>query len=310
MEVRSKRKIVLLAVFGLASILIASAIAINDGTSPKGKQSAVSHSTAAPTPLIAGPPLHSTSTSIAPARKPPSGEAMPVGDLPGWKQIFTDDFNIDAAIGTFTNSPYASEWDVYPDGTKDTAAQNEDEGGRYYPSKVLSVKQGVLNKYVHSENEISMGAAIIAKRSYNQTYGRYSVRFRADSVTGYKIAWLLWPDSDEWPDDGEIDFPEGDLDGEIHAAAHYAQPWNGDFARDLFDTDAQMDDWHTATTEWTPGQIAFYLDGKLIGTSTHKVPDSPMHWVLQTETCVGWCQPKAKARGNVQIDWVALYKRA
>jgi hypothetical protein len=51
-------------------------------------------------------------------------------------------------------------------------------------------------------------------------YGRYSVRFKADPLAGFKIAWLLWPDSGVWPRDGEIDFPEGELDLTIYGAAH------------------------------------------------------------------------------------------
>ena len=44
-----------------------------------------------------------------------------------------------------------------------------------------------------------------------QAFGRFSVRFRSDPLPGYKAAWLLWPESDNW-NEGEIDFPEGGLD--------------------------------------------------------------------------------------------------
>ena len=38
----------------------------------------------------------------------PSGQAMPVGDLPGWHQIFADNFANDSyARGTLTGSTYA-----------------------------------------------------------------------------------------------------------------------------------------------------------------------------------------------------------
>src|SRR2546427_410289 len=52
-------------------------------------------------------------------------------------------------------------------------------------------------------------------------YGRYAVRFKADPVPGYKTAWLLWPDSGNWPADGEIDFPENSLDGNACAFVHH-----------------------------------------------------------------------------------------
>ena len=51
------------------------------------------------------------------------------------------------------------------------------------------------------------------------------------------------------------------------------------------------------------------LDGKVIGTSTNRVPSTAMHWVLQTESCLPTC-PATSTAGNVQIDWVVAYARA
>src|SRR5215472_1874929 len=31
----------------------------------------------------------------------PSGEPMPVGDIPGWHQVFSDDFTTDVPLGSF-----------------------------------------------------------------------------------------------------------------------------------------------------------------------------------------------------------------
>jgi hypothetical protein len=149
---------------------------------------------------------------------------MPVGDLPGWRQVFAEDLTEgDVAVGGFPG-PYGATWsENYADGTPDTAAQQVPKGERksgYYPSKVLSVHDGFLDMYLHSENGISMGAAPSPRvggatmRPWNsQVYGRYSVPFRADALAGYKLAWLLWPDSKQWPQDGEIDFPEGTCPG-------------------------------------------------------------------------------------------------
>src|SRR5437899_9711121 len=108
---------------------------------------------------------------------------------------------------------------MYDDGLKDTAAKVEGAPSRYYPSRVLSVQGGVLNENLHSENGIPMVAGI-GPRISAQLYGRYSIRFRADSAAGYKVSWLLWPQSEVWPRDGEIDFPEGDLNDIIYAFMH------------------------------------------------------------------------------------------
>ena len=127
---------------------------------------------------------------------PPSLEAVPVGDLPGWKQVFVEDFTDgDVPLGGFPGI-YGSRWhETYSDGAPDTHAKTQAKDQRtsgYYPSKVLSVHDGVLDMFLHSENGVSMGAAPSPRFAganqppYNsQLYGRYSVRFKADSLPGF-----------------------------------------------------------------------------------------------------------------------------
>lgn len=266
--------------------------------------------------------LEVTSVGVTPTPTPtptpstPSGEAMPVGDLTGWKQVFTDDFtNGNVPVGSFPGS-YGTKWSVgYGDNVPDTAGKNN--GGRsvYMPSKVLSINNGVMNMYLHSENGKSYGAAPMPKVNkqtwpYNgQLYGKWTVRFKSDAIHGFKTAWLLWPDSGLW-NDGEIDFPEGDLDGTISAFHHCvgANPANNCLA---VGTQAKFTDWHTASIEWSPGRVTFILDGKQIGTTTNSVPTKPMHYVMQTESCFGGSSdcPAAGASANLQVDWIAVYTR-
>jgi hypothetical protein len=230
---------------------------------------------------------------------------MPVGDLPGWTQIWTEDFTRDAALGSFL-SVYSDTMGAYPSPWPDTSGN-----GTYDPARTLSAANSMLDIYLHSSGGTTYVSApqprlfgAGASAFDGQTYGRYSVRFRADPVPGFKTAWLLWPDSESWPDDGEIDFPEGGLDSNIEAFAHYANPGGG---QDGFSTSEVFTDWHTATTEWTPDAVKFYLDDVLIGTSTTDVPSTPMHWVLQTETRLSGGPPDPGAAGHVQIDWAVAY---
>jgi hypothetical protein len=239
---------------------------------------------------------------------------MPVGNLPGWTQVFAEDFTTDAALGSFTNtssdsttlsapSAYASKWTSYPNNWKDTS-----KNGTYDAAKTLSVSNGNLDIFLHSENGVHFVAAPMPVLPV-MTYGRYSVRFQADAVPGYKTAWLLWPDSEIWPADGEIDFPEGDLSGtdSIHGFMHFASASGG---QDAFDSGAKYSGWHVATIDWTPGKVVYYLDGKVIGTSTTMVPSRPMHWVLQTESQLSGGAPADSSAGHVRIDWVTAYTYA
>jgi hypothetical protein len=225
----------------------------------------------------------------------PSGKNMPVGDLPGWKQVFTDDFTQNVALGSFP-AAVSSKWTAYPDGWTDNS------GFVYYmPSKTISILNGYLDMYIHTENNQHMAGAILPKTP-QLTYGRYTVCFRADSIVNYGSVWLFWPDSNVWPAEGEIDFPEGGFNGTMNAYAHYADPNGG---QDAFGTSTTYGSWHVATTEWSPGKVVFILDGQVIGTSTTKVPSKPMHVVYQAGSHIG--SDPGSAAGHVQVDWVAVY---
>lgn len=273
---------------------------------------------------------HTRRTRARPcAAKPPkrcvSGECLPVHDLPGWKQVFIDDFSNNVPLGGFSGcdlqrrlcsdlpAVVRAKWFAYPDGSKDSAGT-----GTYMPSRVMSIKNGLMNLYLHSENGsrlVSAPVPIIPGAVGSEgglLYGRYAIRFRADRLVGYKTSFMLWPDSDVWPGDGEIDFPEADLAGTrwstmfgfVHhqgAASGTDQDWHG--------TGVRYGDWHTAVIEWLPTRVSFLLDGRKIGTSTSRLPNTPMHWVLQTPTTDSILASLSTA-GNVQIDWVAVWKLA
>ncbi len=162
-----------------------------------------------------------------------------------------------------------------------------------------------MNMFLHTENGVHMVCAPTPKLP-KMLYGRYTIRFRADPLPLYKTAWLLWPDSGVWPRDGEIDFPEGDLNGKISAFMHRQNGTSGG-DQNYWHTGQTYTTWHTATIEWLPNKLTFILDNSNI-TFTSRVPSTPMHWVIQTETALSSSSPANSTAGNVQIDWVAAYQ--
>lgn len=293
---------------------------------PAPAESTSSPAGSASSPATPGGQTETVAAPGAQATPPPAGtmsdpesaalQTMPVGDLPGWKQVFTEDFTKgDVPLGAFPGPAYQADWSAgYKDGTPDTAGQTSGGKSGYFPSKVLSVTNGVLDWFLHSEDGVFMGAAPTPRipnasaappRANSLLYGRVSVRFKADSLAGYKTAWLFWPDSGVWPRDGEIDFPEGDLGDMIYGAAHFAAPQDG---FDKFDSTSPFTSWHVATTEWSPGRVEFLLDGQSLGVSTTLVPATPMHYILQTEACLPAC-PAPQTQGHVQLDWIAVWSR-
>lgn len=254
-------------------------------------------------------------TSYVTNTQSPSGYIMPVGDIPGWRQIFVDDFKTNVPLGSFPTA-VSSKWMGYQDGYLDTS-----KNGTYYPSKVVSISNSIMNLYLHTEVINGTPTHLVAApvpilpgaigSEGGLLYGRYAICFRTVPISGstlygYKTAWLLWPDSEIWPRDGEIDFPEGDLNDTINAAVHYQGGLDGN-DQDVYNSLIRYDTkWHIAIIEWMPTYIKFILDGVTIGNSTNKIPNTPMHFVIQTETSIDGTVPN-NSTGNVQIDWIAIY---
>jgi hypothetical protein len=251
-------------------------------------------------------------TAPSAAARDPSGETMPVGNLPGWRQVFADDFRTAVPLGRFP-AAVAQRWWAYPTSYHDTSNH-----GTYDPGRTTRVSGGLLRIHLHTAGGRARVAAPVPRIPGTQAhgngspgglrYGRYSVRFRSDPVPGYKTAWLLWPDSGRWPADGEIDFPEGNLDATISGYVHRVGGRSGG-DQAAFRAGATYGRWHTATTEWTPGLVRFFLDHRLVGATTSRVPSTPMHWVLQTETRLSGGAPPPSAAGDVLVDWVTAYRR-
>jgi hypothetical protein len=269
----------------VAAVAIATTLVVSDGDEP---------------PPDDGPET-GTEESVAEGGTDDDGTSVPLGDLPGWNQVFAEDFHQDAPLGDFPGPSYSGRWTGY-EGIADTS-----ESGIYSNQRVVSVQDGVLDMHLRTEDGTPLVAApipLVHGRWGNQLYGRFEARFRADPVVGYKTAWLLWPDSDNWAE-GEIDFPEGPLADEFYAAnLQVGSPGVFDLKTEGL---ARFDDWHVATIEWTPDAVTFFLDGEQVGTSTSS-PSTPMHWVLQTETDHG--TPPADTAGHVQVDWVTIYEMA
>lgn len=237
---------------------------------------------------------------------------MPVGNVPGWRQVFADDFlNQTYPVGSFTTCTHhgcagvpSLPWGATSDGTPDNSGHCEE-----YPSQTLSISGGVLNVFLHTAADgvcmVDQLRPIITGFPNGMTYGMYSIRFRANAVPGYKLVDLFWPVNSQ---SGEIDFPE-DLDlgapmtGFFHLIA-------GGPNTDVFKTQTLSTGWNTATVQWTPTSVAYILNGTTIGTVTTQaeVPQTPMYVSFETDGQVlGAPKPPATASGNLQIAWATVY---
>jgi hypothetical protein len=248
------------------------------------------------------PPVEEpTEPSEPPVEEPtnpsePSGTDMPVGDLDGWTQTFTEDFTTDLAEGSFPGS-YGNKWLSY-DGFTDTSKNGD------YDQSILSVHDGTLDMHLQTIDGRPKGAApvpLVDGQWGGQTYGKFSVRMKSDPVAGYGTGFLLWSDAEDW-NQGEIDFPEGELSGTASGYNHcVGNPSSNCY---IADTDARYADWHVYTINWTPDKLEFLVDDEVVGSTTESIPTDPMHWVMQVGTNG---IPDADASGHLLIDWATIY---
>lgn len=230
-----------------------------------------------------------------------SGESMPVGDLPGWRQIFTDDFN---------NSKLGDNWGAY------SGTPGGDPNSHWEQSHVaVTDSQLVLEGYQEDGQWVTGG---VSNWPVTQTYGKWELRVRADASVNTTFHFLLWPQADQWPP--EIDFLENfggsrtGASGFLHYVDSSASNGRGKTERTVT---ADFTQWQTVGVEWLPGKVTYTLNGAPWGTVTgDNVPDQPMWMGLQAQAsgCVAAdqasnpsCADDGVTRADVQIDWVSIY---
>ncbi len=224
---------------------------------------------------------------------------------------FFEDFTQPAATGSWGSysdpnkvvytGAGGTKWVTYPRTYVDTYDKRP-----YRSDRVLSVHDGTLDYYLHQVDGQPAGANIsplIDGSSQYQTFGRYSARVKVDStdLSEYYIAWLLWPKNEaDWAV-AESDFPEGPLvpgNTGVHAFSHFQ---NGG-PEAFFDPATDLHEWHVYTQDWLPGLRRYYVDGRLIGSTTTPIYSGPQRWQLQVET-----KGNGAHSGHVLVDWVAVY---
>ncbi|OLT10415.1 hypothetical protein BJF78_28990 [Pseudonocardia sp. CNS-139] len=136
-------------------------------------------------------------------------------------------------------------------------------------------------------------------------YGRWEGRVRAPaSDPSYNALLLLWPDAENFPVGGEIDFMEmtDHTRQETELFLHYGA--DNDQIHDAVRVDGTQ--WHNWAVEWTPTRISAYVDGVewFRTTDTSIFPPGPMHLCIQLD----WFPEGGAVRtSRMYVDWVAYY---
>jgi len=139
-----------------------------------------------------------------------------------------------------------------------------------------------------------------------QKYGRWEVRMRTNlRDSDYHPVLLLWPDSKNWPCDGEVDYGEGGKNTSlVNFYLHYGCQNKQVRASKSLDTTQ----WHNFAVDWQPKEITGYIDGIEWFRSTkakHQPPGS-MHQTIQLD----WFPYGSTLKKSwMEIEWVRVYDR-
>ncbi|MCE3553994.1 glycoside hydrolase family 16 protein [Pseudonocardia sp. RS11V-5] len=139
-----------------------------------------------------------------------------------------------------------------------------------------------------------------------QKYGRWEGRVRApESDPSYHALLLLWPDAEDWPTGGEVDFMEmSDPDRQsTDMFLHYG----ADNSQLHGDVEIDATQWHNWAVEWTPDHIAAFVDGAEWWRTddTGTLPPGPMHLTIQLD----WFPHGGDVReSRMEVDWVRQYR--
>lgn len=207
-----------------------------------------------------------------------------------WHLVFQDDFSGDAVD---TNN-----WTIY------NSPGNGGHGLRR--PAAFSVADGclIVTAQMTGGNLVSGGMA----HKNNYKYGKFEFRVRTEKDTSEATSGvvLTWPESENWPVDGENDMYETGTDSSrmpFNTFIHYGTSPHTQYQ---FIHHADATQWHVMAMEWKKDHIKMYRDSVLVWTltDTAAIPDVPHHLCIQLDAFKDSMAGKVK----MYVDWVKIYQ--
>ena len=132
------------------------------------------------------------------------------------------------------------------------------------------------------------------------------VRVRMDKASkGYNNAVLLWPSSENWPSDGELDLQEI-FNGDTSKMGSFAH-WGSNNQQQGTTTSGDFSQWHTIALEWDSSSVKWFVDGKQVMSVTGAAVPHSSHFIGIQLDVVNTSVRNSGAQ--LHVDWVKAYTK-
>ncbi|MFC0518212.1 family 16 glycosylhydrolase [Mucilaginibacter angelicae] len=207
------------------------------------------------------------------------------------KVVFFDDFNrdqIDRSKWNFeiTGMHFNDELQAYVD-TPSTAfivhgANAEGANGGALEIRPKSAPGFVTKDGQHFD---FISSRLTTQNKFQFTYGTAEARIKLTDGAGLWPAWWLLG-TGEWPKTGETDIMEYIGEKDWVSAAVHGPGYSGETPfvnRQYFDADKDVTHWHTYAVDWTPDELDFKYDGKLMFRVTKTMAQHYGKWAFDNQ---------------------------
>jgi beta-glucanase (GH16 family) len=203
-----------------------------------------------------------------------------------WSLVWNDEFNgfsinsdkwtYDLGNGFYNQLEYIPGW-----GNDEKQFYTDSDSNSYIKSGSLHITaikgphKGVVDGTVEKFNYTS--ARLKTDGLFSKKYGRFEIRAKLPVGKGLWPAIWMMPQNNEygaWAASGEIDIMEarGSDFLKVYGTIHYGGVWpenrysGGFFEFPFTDPPQDTSTWHIYSLEWEPGELRWYVDGKLYQT--------------------------------------------
>ena len=197
-----------------------------------------------------------------------------------WTLVWSDEFD-KTGTNLDTNGVDLNKWG-YQNGTGaqyglDGWGNNEQQ---YYTSDNIEVISGnlVITPEIGTiEGKPYSSGRLWTSPTFTKTYGKFEARMKLPVGQGFWPAFWMMPKADiygGWAASGELDIMEarGAEPTKVGGTLHYGGTWpsNKYTGKDYnFTGDNTINEFHTYSVEWEPGEIRWYVDGVLYQTQNN-----------------------------------------